>query len=60
MNLTSFEYVRSIAKYGTISKAAEMLYISQPALSQSLAKLESELNWKVTLVLSFSSDMETE
>lgn len=47
MNLTSFEYVRSIARYGTISKAAEMLYISQPALSQSLAKLESDLGVKL-------------
>ncbi len=43
MNITSFEYMRAIVKYGTLSKAAEMLYISQPALSQSLSKLEKEL-----------------
>ena len=32
-----------IADCGTISRAAEELYISQPALSRSMQKLESEL-----------------
>lgn len=36
--LTVFE------KFGTLSKAAEELYISQPALSRSMSKLEEELN----------------
>lgn len=31
------------AKYGTLSKAAEELHLSQPALSRSMQKLESEL-----------------
>ena len=47
MNLTSFAYVQAIVQYGTISKAAEMLYISQPALSQSLSKLEKDLGVKL-------------
>lgn len=32
-----------VAKFGSISKAAESLYISQPALSQKLKNLEEEL-----------------
>ncbi len=35
----------AIAKYGTISDAAEMLYISQPALSRRLRSLENELGY---------------
>lgn len=47
MNISSFEYVRAISKYGSISKAAESLFITQPALSQSLSKLEKELGTKL-------------
>lgn len=37
----------AIADTGTISKAAEQLHISQPALTRSIQRLESE--WNVTL-----------
>ena len=37
----------AIAECGTISKAAEQLHLSQPALSRSMQKLEEEL--QVTL-----------
>jgi DNA-binding transcriptional LysR family regulator len=37
------EYVIAIAEEHSLNKAAEKLYITQPALSQSLKKLESEL-----------------
>lgn len=37
------EQLVSVAKYGNLSKAAEELHISQPALSRSMQKLESEL-----------------
>ena len=37
------EYFLAIVKERSISKAAERLYLSQPYLSQYLAKLESEL-----------------
>lgn len=47
MNIVYFDYVNAIAKYGTISKAAEMLFISQPALSQGLRKLERDLGTKL-------------
>lgn len=36
-----------IAETGTISKAADIIHISQPALTRSIQKLESE--WNVTL-----------
>lgn len=35
----------AIAKYGSISKAAERLYVSQPALSRRLKSLETELGY---------------
>ena len=43
MDFRDFAYVRAIAKYKTISKAAEALYISQPSLSKFLQKLEERL-----------------
>lgn len=41
------EQLLAFAKYGTLSKAAEALHLSQPALSRSMQKLEDEL--RVTL-----------
>lgn len=43
MQLRDIEYVVTIAECGSFSKAAEKLYISQPALSQSIKRLETEL-----------------
>lgn len=40
MDFRDYEYVQAIARYKTISKAAEALYISQPSLSKFLQKLE--------------------
>ena len=36
------EQLVTFAKYGTLSKAAEELHITQPALSRSMKKLENE------------------
>ena len=36
------EQLAAFAKHGTLSKAAEELLISQPALSRSMKKLEEE------------------
>lgn len=36
------EQLIAFAKYGTLSKAAEELHITQPALSRSMKKLENE------------------
>lgn len=43
MDTKIIEYVIMIAEEKSLSKAAEKLYISQPALSQRLQKLEKEL-----------------
>lgn len=43
MELTQLMQFKAIAECGTITKAAEILHISQPALSMMLRKLESEL-----------------
>lgn len=44
MNLLSLEYFIAIARYGSISKAANELYVSQQTLSEHLGKLERELH----------------
>lgn len=43
MDLRDFYYINSIAKYQSITKAAEALYITQPTLSKFLINLEKEL-----------------
>ena len=51
------EQLAAVAEHGTLLKAAEVLYLSQPALSRSMKKLEAELgvslfdrdNSKITL-----------
>lgn len=58
MNTRQIEYVLKIAEEKNISRAAEKLYLSQPALNQQLINLEEELgaslfhrkrgDWKVT------------
>lgn len=45
--LNQLQQLVMIAETGTISKAAEIIHISQPALTRSIQKLESE--WNVTL-----------
>lgn len=42
-NLTKYRVFIAAARYGSISKAAEQLYISQPAVSTALKKLEENL-----------------
>lgn len=43
MELNQLLQFKTIAESGNMSKAAQSLYTSQPALSQNLAKLENEL-----------------
>ena len=43
MELSQLQQFMAIAECGTITKAAEQLYVSQPALSMMLKKLENEL-----------------
>lgn len=43
MNIRSFQYFITISEKPTLSAAAESLYISQPALSQQIRKIEEEV-----------------
>lgn len=43
MNLNKLEYLIAISEEGNLSRAAEKLYVSQPALSKALAALEQDL-----------------
>ena len=50
------EQLAAFAEYGTLSKAAEKLHISQPALSRSMKKIEDELG--ITLFVRNKSKIE--
>lgn len=43
MNLLHLDYFRTVARYQSVTKAAEELHITQPTLSNSLRRLEAEL-----------------
>lgn len=43
MNSRQLQYVTTVAETGSISAAAQKLYISQPSLSQYIQKIEGEL-----------------
>lgn len=47
MNLELYRSFYFIANYGSISKAAEHLYITQPAVSRAIRQLEDELGCKL-------------
>ena len=42
MKLVQLKYFLAVCKYGTFSGAAKDLFISQPAISQTIRELESE------------------
>lgn len=42
MNITQLKYFQTVCIYGTVSAAAEYLYISQPSLSAAIKELEEE------------------
>ncbi len=44
MNITYLQYFVTLAKVKNYTQAAKSLYITQPSLSQSIARLERELN----------------
>ena len=45
MQLNQFKFLIAVDKYGSISKAAQELYISQSTISLSLINLEEELGY---------------
>ena len=47
MNITQIQYVLAIAEHGSMSRAAESLFLSQPALSLQVKKLENELGFSL-------------
>ena len=44
MTLQQLRYVTMVAKTGTITEAANKLYISQPSLTSAIHELENEMN----------------
>ena len=56
MDIQQLIYFTTVAKTGNYSAASRQLYISQPVLSKSIKKLESELNTH----LFFQVDKKTE
>lgn len=47
MTLQQIRYVITIARCGSMNKAAEMLYISQPTLTNAVKDLENEIGIKI-------------
>lgn len=44
MTLQQLKYVITVAETGTITEAANRLYISQPSLTNAIHELEKEMN----------------
>lgn len=47
MGMEKLEYLLAVERTGSISKAAESLYLSQPSLSKSIASLERQIGYRV-------------
>ena len=47
MRLSQIKFLVELNKYGTISKTAQKLYISQPSLSTAIKELEEELGFDI-------------
>ena len=47
MTINQLEYFCSVCRYHSISRAAEELYVSQPAISLAIKNLEKEFNASV-------------
>ncbi|MCW2784567.1 MAG: LysR family transcriptional regulator [Marmoricola sp.] len=43
MRIEQLQYVAAVTQYGSLRRASEHMHLSQPALSESLTKLEKEL-----------------
>ena len=47
MRLSQLKYLVELSKHRTISKTAQVLYISQPSLSTAIKELEEELGFDI-------------
>lgn len=47
MTIQQIKYILGVAKYGSLNKAAENLYVSQPSLTSSIRDVEAELGFKI-------------
>lgn len=47
MNFNHLEYALAVAKYGSISKASQNLFMSQPYLSSMIKNLEAEVGYQI-------------
>ena len=47
MELRTLQYFLTVAREGTMSRAAEVLYLTQPTLSRQIAQLEAELGCRL-------------
>lgn len=47
MRLNQFEFLIALEKYGSFSKAAQILFISQPSLSAAIKEMELELGFLI-------------
>lgn len=47
MNITQYRYILTIAKYRNLSRAAEALFVTQPALTRTLNRAEAEAGVKL-------------
>lgn len=47
MNLRELEYMTTVEKCGSVSKAADLLHISQPSLSQFIQKVERVIGYEI-------------
>ncbi|WP_201346763.1 LysR family transcriptional regulator, partial [Lactobacillus nasalidis] len=43
MEIKALQYYLAVVREGNISRAAEVLHVTQPALSRQIAQLEEEL-----------------
>ncbi|MFR3347575.1 MAG: LysR family transcriptional regulator, partial [Christensenellales bacterium] len=47
MKISQLRYFMTVCRYNNITKAAEELYVSQPAISSSIKDLETEFGVKL-------------
>lgn len=52
MNLTHLRYIVEVARTGSITKAAQNLYMGQPNLSKSIKDLEKSVGTAIFMRLS--------